>query len=255
MRTCFVIQPFDRGPFDQRFDDVIAPAIEAAGLRAYRVDRDPSASVPIEEIERQIRASAACLADISQSNPNVWFELGYAIAAGKPVVLLRQEDAVERLPFDIQHRNVTFYRTGSPSDFRKMGAMITERLRAELEKADEQASLLGAAVVANQAGLTTYETTAIATIGELTHSPTGSVTASSIREVMSKQGYTKLAFTTAIAGLMRKNLVLESWDDSHDERGATYYGLSEAGIDWLLANQDRLRLMKDEPAPDEDVPF
>lgn len=44
MSTCFVIQPFDGGPFDKRYDDVIAPAIVAAGLEPYRVDRDPRAA-------------------------------------------------------------------------------------------------------------------------------------------------------------------------------------------------------------------
>jgi len=37
MPNCFMIQPFDSGKFDKRFDDVYVPAIEAAGLEAYRV--------------------------------------------------------------------------------------------------------------------------------------------------------------------------------------------------------------------------
>lgn len=32
---CFVIQPFDGGKFDKRYDDVYKPAIMAAGLDAY----------------------------------------------------------------------------------------------------------------------------------------------------------------------------------------------------------------------------
>ena len=75
MGTCFVIQPFDDGAFDKRYDDILIPAIEAAGLTPYRVDRDPIASIPIEKIEEEIRRSDICLADISTNNPNVWFEL------------------------------------------------------------------------------------------------------------------------------------------------------------------------------------
>ena len=37
MSTCFVMQPFDGGPFDRRYKDVFAPAIKAAGLEPYRV--------------------------------------------------------------------------------------------------------------------------------------------------------------------------------------------------------------------------
>lgn len=48
MGTCFVIQPFDGGKFDKRFEDVFAPAIRQAGLEPYRVDRDPEATISIE---------------------------------------------------------------------------------------------------------------------------------------------------------------------------------------------------------------
>jgi len=50
MNRCFVIQPFDGGRFDKRFDDVFAPAITAADLDPYRVDRDPSVAIPVEQI-------------------------------------------------------------------------------------------------------------------------------------------------------------------------------------------------------------
>jgi hypothetical protein len=47
--------------------------------------------VPIDEIADRIRAAAVCLADISVNNPNVWFELGFAIAARKEVVLVASD--------------------------------------------------------------------------------------------------------------------------------------------------------------------
>ena len=103
MATCFVIQPFDRGAYDKRYDDVFAPAIREVGLEPYRVDRDPASSIPIEDIENGIRKADACLADISEANPNVWFELGFAIAAGKPVVLVCADKPNLKFPFDIQH--------------------------------------------------------------------------------------------------------------------------------------------------------
>lgn len=77
MATCFVMQPFDGGTFDRRYDDVFAPAIRDAELDPYRVDQDPKVSIPIQEIESGIRESQICLAEITQDNPNVWFELGY----------------------------------------------------------------------------------------------------------------------------------------------------------------------------------
>jgi len=53
--NCFVIQRFDSGgPIDGRFDEVLAPAIRAAGIELDRTDRDLQTTVPIERIESGI---------------------------------------------------------------------------------------------------------------------------------------------------------------------------------------------------------
>src|ERR1700690_3724852 len=104
MPKCFVIQPFDSGKYDKRFDEVFKPAIEAADLEAYRADRDPEVEVPIEGIEEGIRSAAICVADITTDNPNVWYELGFAFATGRPVVMVcSTERTSNKFPFDIQH--------------------------------------------------------------------------------------------------------------------------------------------------------
>ena len=86
MPTCFVIQPFD-DENNRRYDEVYKPALEEAGVKSYRVDQDPSVTVVIDAIEAQIRESDICLADITTDNPNVWYELGFAFAVGRPVVM------------------------------------------------------------------------------------------------------------------------------------------------------------------------
>lgn len=118
MSRCFVIQPFDGGDFDARYEDLFSPAIRDAGLEPYRVDRDPRVSIPIQDIESGIRDSTICLADISIDNQNVWFELGFAIAAQKEVVLVCSDARQLKFPFDVQHRTIIKYRTGSPRDFK-----------------------------------------------------------------------------------------------------------------------------------------
>jgi hypothetical protein len=98
MNTCFVIQPFDKDKFDQRYTETFEPAIIAAGLEPYRVDRDPSVRIPIEQIEDGIRNSRICFAEITLDNPNVWYELGFAFASGKDVVMVTEER--QKFPFD-----------------------------------------------------------------------------------------------------------------------------------------------------------
>ncbi|MCX6602796.1 MAG: hypothetical protein NTV52_04305 [Acidobacteria bacterium] len=55
---CCVFQPFDNGlAFDKRFDSIIAPALEAAGLEPYRVDRDPSVTIPMDALHEEIQSA------------------------------------------------------------------------------------------------------------------------------------------------------------------------------------------------------
>src|ERR1044071_9673879 len=121
MATCFVIQPFDACKFDKRFADVFSPAIKAAGLEPYRVDQDPNVEIPMDAIESGIKAASVCLDDITTDNPNVWYELGYALASGRPVVMVcSNERTGQKYPSDIQHRTIIRYVADSTQDFEKL---------------------------------------------------------------------------------------------------------------------------------------
>lgn len=258
MPTCFVIQPFDRGPFDKRYDDVFVPAIRAAKLEPYRVDRDPSASVLMEEVEKMIREADACLADISDANPNVWFELGFAIAAGKPVVLVCHERPDRRFPFDVQHRAIISYKTESSRDFEKLKNEITTRLNAALTKEERLGKLAdNASVVAEVDGLASLEMMTLATLAQNADSPDSYVTPFMIHTDMEKQGFTKLAVTIGLAALQKRNFVSSVKDDDLNGNPYVTYAITDLGMTWLMENQDRLVLRK-EPSKEiseDDIPF
>ena len=132
---CFVIQPYDGGDFDNRYDDIIKPALESCGVEAYREDRDPYVEIAISVIEERIQDATLIIAEISMDNPNVWFELGYAMALGKPVIMLCDSMyRSEKIPFDISHRNVLIYRSGSIRDFNDCFEKLKERITAKLKK-------------------------------------------------------------------------------------------------------------------------
>ena len=75
MPQCFVIQPFDY-KFNKRFDDVYKVAIEAADLTPYRVDQDPSVTIPIESIEHGIKNSIICLGPVSKNSLDIMVRCG-----------------------------------------------------------------------------------------------------------------------------------------------------------------------------------
>lgn len=257
MSTCFIIQPFDRGPYDKRCDDVFIPAITSTGLEPYRVDRDPAASIPIEQIETGIRAASVCLADITEDNPNVWFELGYAIAARTDVVLVCSDRRTKPFPFDVQHRNIIRYSTESTSDFEEFKTKIAVRIKALLTKQEQLGDISTASPVGEIEGLSQHELVALVAIAQNLNMPSDNVSLYLIRQDMEKSGFTKIATTLALTGLLRKGLIqdIEAFDD-YNNQSYSAYQLEEPGMNWLLQNQERFVLRVEEPPPPkDDIPF
>ncbi len=260
MARCFVIQPFDGGRFDKRFKDVFEPAISEAGLEAYRIDRDPGATVLIDDIESGIRGSDACLADITTNNPNVWFELGLAIAGGKDVVLVCSTERAERYPFDVQHRAIIQYGVESPSDFGELHKSIVERLRAIQTRREQFSSVAALAPVRGQAGLSAHEVVALVVVAEHCLAPADTVHQNEIEKAMRKAGVTQIAVTLSVRGLLNKELVEAVAVSGDYDHQWTEFRPSPLGIQWLIKNQEKLVLEREAPGPlspksDEEIPF
>ena len=258
MGTCFVIQPFDDGAFDKRYDDILIPAIEAAGLTPYRVDRDPIASIPIEKIEEEIRRSDICLADISTNNPNVWFELGYAFAADKEVVMVCEFGSQPKFPFDIQHRSVTRYKTDAPSDFEELKNKIIHRLKALLAKEEKLGKIGNISSIASVEGLTPHEMALLVVVAENIDNPKDSVASHVVKRDMEQTGYTRIAVMLGLNSLLKKGMVNFYEDSDQNGNLFTVYAVTSDGLAWLEQNQERLLFKEDEEWPlkkDEELPF
>lgn len=77
MATCFVMQVFDGGAYDRRYEESFAPAIKEGGAVAVRSDKLLGTKPVIEKIEGSLRSATIAFAEISEDNPNVFVELGY----------------------------------------------------------------------------------------------------------------------------------------------------------------------------------
>lgn len=93
--TCFVIMPFverdDRhepGFFSEVLESLLKPAITGAGLEVRTAMRQGS-DVIQSTIIKELLAADLVLADLTEHNPNVLFELGMRMANDQPVVLVR----------------------------------------------------------------------------------------------------------------------------------------------------------------------
>ena len=141
-KTCFVIMPFGdsktRARYDSFYTDVYKPGIEAGGLDAYRVDKDRKAREPVAAIHKKIQEAHVCFADISTNRPNVWYELGYAYACRKEVVLVYKTPR-SRFPFDLNHKRLLDSPFGSPDDFSKLKEEIKKEIVEVAQMVDEAA--------------------------------------------------------------------------------------------------------------------
>lgn len=254
MDRCFVMQPFDGGDFDSRYEDVITPAIREADLEPYRVDRDPRVTIPIQDIESGIRESRLCLADISLDNPNVWFELGFAIASFKEVVLICSDQRQSKFPFDVQHRSIIKYSTGAPRDFEVLKSNITRRLRALMQKSETLFRAADVSATRKIEGLEQQEIVTLAAIGENIDATGGSAPVGAIRFDMERFGFTRMAMTIALKTLQDKGFIESS--SYHDSEGeyVTFYSLTHEGWDWIVDNKEQFVLRR-EPKPKNDAPF
>jgi nucleoside 2-deoxyribosyltransferase len=264
MPICFVIQPFDAGKFDKRFDDVYKPAIEAAGLQPYRVDRDPAVEVAIDAIEDGIRSATICLADITTDNPNVWYELGFAFAAGRPVVMVcSHERPDKKYPFDIQHRAIIPYVADAPSDFETLKQSLTDRMKALLTKREALRQIAETEQVSTINGLSQPELYVLAEVCSAIYMPESGVPVYSVKNAVERAGLTALGFSLGIRRLVKRGFITISMDTNvnDDEVQAIY--LTEDAWAWIEANEDMFKVHKRKATPpavsdtitDDDVPF
>ena len=247
MRRCFVMQPFDGGTFDKRYDDVYAPAIRDADLEPYRVDRDPSVSIPIDDIESGIRNSEICLADITKDNPNVWFELGFAIAVPKEVVLVCSDKRTKPFPFDVHHRNILIYKTESKSDFDKLRSEIAERIQGLLEKERTIGRISNLPQVADMEGLSQNELVALATVMKKRRLPEADVSEYDRikNSLMMVDGFNDLGVSIALQGILDKGMITKAIETSRYLGDRVVYSMTEKGVQLLMRNKDKLDLKSD----------
>lgn len=260
MPTCFVIQPFDSGKFDKRFAEICQPALKDAGLDAYRVDEDPTVDVPIDAIEDGIAKSSICLADITTDNPNVWYELGFAFATGRPVIMICSDERKGKFPFDIQHRAIIRYSSESLSDFRELGQRISQKATALLTKALSVKQVAEIEQVAPTEGLTQQELLVLAVLAGDTAIPESATSLYSLKVDTEHAGLTPVGFGLALRRLLKKDFV-ETRTIVDKRNGDDYEGvqLTPLGWEWIEENEKLFISHKNKNSEseefDKDIPF
>jgi hypothetical protein len=99
--SVFVIMPF-KEPYNSLYEDVIKPVAHDCKIEINRIDEVRGPGIILNDIQEQIQRAHVVVAEISEINANVFYELGYAHALEKPAVLLVLEEKIKDLLFDIR---------------------------------------------------------------------------------------------------------------------------------------------------------
>ncbi len=121
-KQAFILMPF-QNPYNSYYPEIFKPALEAAGYIVTRAD-DLFTPRPIMlDIQQSILEAHLILCEMSEKNPNVFYELGLAHAVGRPVILV--SDKKENIPFDLSHVRIILYEPASVGWKEKLRTAIT----------------------------------------------------------------------------------------------------------------------------------
>lgn len=104
-KPCFVISPIGeagseiRKRADQVLKHVIEPAVSACGFEAIRADKMSEPGMITSQVIQHIVDDPLVVADLTGSNPNVFYELAIRHAIRKPLVQVIQKG--DKIPFDV----------------------------------------------------------------------------------------------------------------------------------------------------------
>lgn len=134
---CLVIMPFQSrfDPIYQAVQSTVVSAVPGRSMDCYWLKDVHAAGRITDDILSGIQKATLCVADLTENNPNVMWETGYAMALGKPTVLISQD--IASLPFDLKvHRVLTY----DPVNLEALKPTLAKAIAQTLARYDVPAS-------------------------------------------------------------------------------------------------------------------
>ena len=108
--SVFVAMPY-RSDMRDIWKYGIESPVHQIGYLCERVDQEHFTGEILPQIRRRIERAVLVIADITEANPNVLLEIGYAWGLGRPTLLLsrRSSFSAEKVPFDVRGHRCLLY--------------------------------------------------------------------------------------------------------------------------------------------------
>jgi hypothetical protein len=127
----FIIMPFHNPDLDALYFTHIKPFLhKELNIEIFRADDFRSNDIIVETIYRLIKDSEFIIADTTLANKNTFYELGYASALEKEIIMI-QNKSEQKLFFDRAHIRSVFYDTTDMDNFQFELKATIEGIRAK----------------------------------------------------------------------------------------------------------------------------
>jgi len=129
----FMIMPFHNPVLDKIYFDSIRPFLkDQLNITIYRADDFRDNDIIIETIYKLIEESEFIIADTTKENKNCFYELGYASAIGKEIIIIQNKTEEQKLFFDRAHIRAIMYDSDDVSTFQFDLKSTIESIRGRL---------------------------------------------------------------------------------------------------------------------------
>ncbi|MBI1278038.1 MAG: hypothetical protein GC179_07920 [Anaerolineaceae bacterium] len=130
---CFIVSPIGKSesPTRLRADEVlefiIRPALEETGYKGIRADAIVEPGVITTDMINHLLEAPLVIADLTEHNPNVYYEIGVRHSFNKPVILISEETDT---PFDLQTVRTIHFNHKSLTSANHCKRQIIEQIKA-----------------------------------------------------------------------------------------------------------------------------
>ncbi|WOO36056.1 nucleoside 2-deoxyribosyltransferase [Anaerocolumna sp. AGMB13020] len=134
MKKCFIVCPIGqegsetRNRSDKLLKFIIAPVCKECDYEPIRIDIVNTNGVITEEIIDHLKNDELVIADISELNPNAFYEIGYRSALGRHIIHLRSKS--QNIPFDISTIRTFDYELTDLESVDQLKSRLTQTISA-----------------------------------------------------------------------------------------------------------------------------
>lgn len=105
---CFVLMPFGKD-YDDFYEAVIKETVESCGIKTLRADNLFGTNPIIKDVLENITKAGLVIADLTDKNPNVFYELGLTHSVKEIAQVILITDNINHVPSDLRHLRCVVY--------------------------------------------------------------------------------------------------------------------------------------------------